>query len=134
MLLQSRTWRLCARRMEKAVLGGSLWHEQCREACTPAGSAALPESFAGAAAYVRAYEPLLFSEAQAGLLQSLGEAQHKAVPVAVERYASTCKSVLNFTQAAQPRPHAGLPPSPDERADTKLCLWPLKGACMWCPF
>ena len=75
----------CECRMERAVLGGSLWHEACQEACYPSGSSALPENFADAPAYIRAYEPLLFAEAQAGLLQTYAEAQHKAVPVAVAR-------------------------------------------------
>ena len=68
------------------MLGGTLWHEDCRQACYPAAAAAaLPEDFASAPAYIRAYEPLLFLEAQAGIVQTATEYKHKAAPVDIYR-------------------------------------------------
>ena len=81
--LSHKIIRQAACRMERAVLCGTLWHEDCRKACYPAEAAALPNTFASAPAYIRAYEPLLFSEAQAGILQTATEQHHR---VAVDIY------------------------------------------------
>ena len=74
------------------MLCGTLWHEECRQACYPADAAALPDNFASALAYIRAYEPLLFSEAQAGLLQAPAE-QH---PVDIYRWCHTRATALQL--------------------------------------